>query len=59
MPQSVKYVQCKLYQGLQLIAALGQFLENFRQFLDSFVEWAMVESDEQIIKVAFLIDHIP
>ena len=52
-------MQCKLYQGLQLIAAFGQFLENFRQFLDSFVEWAMVESDEQIIKVAFLIDHIP
>ena len=55
--KSVKYMQCKLLY--QLIAALGQFLEIFRQLLDSFVEWGTVESDEQIIKVAFPIDHIP
>ena len=54
-------MQCKPYQELlqQLIAELGQFLEIFRQLLDSYVEWDTVESDEQIIKFAFLIDHIP
>ena len=34
-------------------------MENFRQVLDSLVKWGTVESDEQIIKVALLIDHIP